>query len=133
MTPWGQYLIWRDEFAKVLDPVYYTIEWLDREVAEGRVGVLSTEHAAILFDIKTYPTGAKDINGLLAAGKLDDIVGALIPAAEQAGRSLGCVGALIESREGWTRALRTQGYQPHQVSVRKALNGIKQLEIQDES
>ncbi len=118
---WLEYLKWRDEFAKVIDPTYYTIQWLDGEVATGRATLFCNTDAAILFEIKRYPTGAKDIHGLLAAGKLDAIVNTLIPAACEAGRLAGCVGALVESREGWAKVLRTQGFKPHQTSVRKAL------------
>ena len=35
--------------------------------------------------------------------------------------SIGCVFAIIESRPGWARALKQQGYEPYQVAVRKAL------------
>jgi hypothetical protein len=131
VTPYDHYLRWRDELSKAVDKTLYPMWWLDAEVAAGRIMVLATDHACILFDVKTYPSGAQDMNGLLAAGKLDDIVNTLIPAFCEIGRSLGCVGALIESREGWSKVLRTQDFQVFQVSVRKALNGHQQQEVDD--
>ena len=47
-----------------------------------------------------------------------EIVG-LIPKAEQWGRELGCIGALIESREGWARVMRPHGYRLFQTTIRK--------------
>jgi hypothetical protein len=44
---------------------------------------------------------------------------ALIPKAEEWGRSLDCIGAVIESRPGWIKAL--PGYQLFQAAMRKDL------------
>lgn len=111
----------RSAFAAALDPQLHSIEWLDREILEGRALYWHTDTAAIVATLKHYPTGAKDIEGLIAAGELDDIVGVLIPQAEAWARESGCVGAIIQSREGWAKVLRRHGYEPFQTAVRKVL------------
>ena len=116
---WAGYLRFRDAFAAVLDPRLYTIEWLDDQVVTGRATVWIGRDAATITQIKHYPTGARDIEGLIAAGDLGEIVGELIPAAEAYARKIGCVGAIIQSREGWGRVLKPRGYAPYQIALRK--------------
>jgi hypothetical protein len=113
------YIHWRPEFLKVADPRFYPPEWLDHQVVTGEAQLLKTEHAAILVDMKVYPSGARDVHGVVAAGDLNDICNLLIPAAEAWGRQFGCIGACLESREGWVKALRPSGYVAEQVVLRK--------------
>lgn len=120
MSP--DYARFRPLFAEALDARLYTVEHLDALLLSGRAQVWFGENAAIVTEIRTYPTGARVIHGLVAAGDLDEIVGALIPRAEAWGRSIGCVLAIIESRPGWARALKRKGYAPHQVALRKVLS-----------
>ncbi len=121
LDDWAGYCEFRDAFAEVIDERYYSIEWLDQLVATGAAKFWRTEDAAIIAELREYPSGATDVHGLIAAGKLSDIIGALIPAAEQWGREKGCIAASIESREGWQKALKFYGYSPYQISVRKEL------------
>lgn len=121
VVDWPEYLRFRDAFAAVLDPRFYTIEWLDGEVACGRMHLLSTAHSAILFSVKKYPTGAKELHGELATGELPEIISALIPLAEKFGKENGCTTAVIQSREGWVSAMRQHGYEVYQTAIRKAL------------
>lgn len=114
------YLRHRDEIAALLDPALYTIEWLDQQIAERRALVLGDDTAVIVVEIKHYPTGAMDVHGIVAAGELEAILG-LIEQAENWARDVGCVGALIASRPGWARVLKSRGYEMHQISVRKVL------------
>jgi len=117
------YLRWRDEFAKVLDPALYTIGWLDGRVESGSAIFMGCDDAAILIEFREYPTGARDLHGLLAAGQLESIVGTLIPRAEAYAREQGAIAAVIESRAGWMKALVGHGYEPYQTCIRKVLNG----------
>jgi hypothetical protein len=119
VTDLSAYLDWRERFA--VDASLYTLDYLDYLVTEGRGKFWSTPEAAIVAEVKTYPTGAKVIHGLVAAGELSEITGHLIPVAEAWAKEHGCVYAIIESREGWMRQLRGSGYEPFQVSLRKAL------------
>lgn len=118
---WEIYLRFRSQFAQVLDPERYTLQWLDAMVTFGQFVVIGNEDACILCEIKHYPTGTKDFHGMLAAGDLETIVETLIPYAESYGKELGCVGGLIESREGWAKALKSYGWEPFQLTLRKAL------------
>ncbi len=104
-----------------MDERYYTLEWLDAQILSGAVQFMASANAAIVVEIRDYPTGAKDVHGLIAAGDLGEIVNELIPLAEQWGREQDCVGAIIESRVGWAKALAPSGYEPHQLAVRKEL------------
>lgn len=116
---WAGYLAFRQRFADTLDERFHTIEWLDFMVSSGAYRFWRSANAAIIAEIKKFPTGARQLHGLLAAGELAEIVSELIPQAEQWGRERGCVLAVIESRPGWAKAL--QDYEIHQVSVRKEL------------
>ena len=117
---WAGYLRFRDDFEEVMDPRFYTIGWLDQRVLDGSVRLWCSDEAAIIAEIKVYPAGGMVVHGLIAAGELDGIR-TLIPLAEEWGRSEGCVEAGIESREGWSRALRQDGYAVHQIALRKEL------------
>jgi hypothetical protein len=117
----GDYQVWRDEIAGVLDQRRYPVSWLDREVISGRVLVWAVADAIILAEIRSYPSGAADIHGLVAAGNAETIINDLIPQAERYGRDWGCLAAVIESREGWQRALKPSGYELYQTALRKDL------------
>jgi hypothetical protein len=80
-----------------------------------------SDNAAMITEIRDYPTGSKDIHALIAAGDLDEIIAIITPQAEEWARERGCIAAQVESREGWARALRPSGYQTHQLIVRKEL------------
>lgn len=116
----ADYLRFRDGFAEAVDPAFHTIEELDEKVANGSALLWFGEKSAIAAEVKRFP-GALVIHGICATGDLSEIVGKLIPAAEEWGRAAGCTHAMIESREGWARALKTKGYEPHTVTLRKAL------------
>lgn len=111
----------RDAFADVMDPEFYPIQYLDDAIANGWIALLEEDQSAVCVEIKYYPSGRKDVHGLVAVGDMDVIINTLIPRAEQWGRERGCTGAIIESREGWLRALKPYGYDMHQVAIRKAL------------
>jgi hypothetical protein len=118
---WAGYLRFRTLFADTLDPQRYTIEWLDDKILAGEFKLWVGEGAAIVAKLERYPTGAMDIHGMIAAGSLEEIRGALIPMAEHWAREIGCIGAMISSREGWAKALKANGYELHQTVLRKEL------------
>jgi hypothetical protein len=115
------YLRWREEFAKAIDPRLYTIEHLDDLIYSRRAQFFHCPEAAIVTEVKVYPTGANVIHGLVAAGELSEIIDRLIPGAEDWGREHGCVMAIIESREGWSKALKAHGWAPFQTAIVKDL------------
>lgn len=114
------YRHWRDAFAEAIDPRFYSIDYLDGLVLTGRAFLWASDTAAIVAEVKTFPTGARVIHGLVAAGDLEGIK-ALIEQAEAWGKSQGCIAALIESRPGWARALKAEGYASFQTSIMKEL------------
>lgn len=111
----------RAEFAAAMDGRLFTIGYLDSLIASMKAQVWCSDNAAIVTEIKKYPSGAKAIQGLIAAGDLEEIVGVLIPRAEEWGRHAGCQFAIIESRPGWARELKKHGYSTHQVAIAKEL------------
>lgn len=118
LDDWQQYLKYRDEIESLLDPRLYTIKWLDEQIWLGAYQLFTNENAAIVTEVKGYPTGASEIHGIVAAGDLPAIL-ELIKQAEKWGREQGCILASISSREGWTRVLKD--YRVHQVYIVKEL------------
>ncbi len=117
---WAGYLLFKPAFDEVIDPVLYPADWLDAEILTGRARLWRNDTAAIVATIKVYPSGAKAVHGLIAAGDLDGIV-SLIPHAEQWGRDQGCIYGEIESAPGWARVMKSAGYFPAQLMLRKGL------------
>lgn len=115
------YTRFRDDFAGLLDERFYNIEWLDCQVANGAIRVLGNDKAVILFEFKRYPTGWLALEGMAAAGDLQEIRDVLIPQAENIARGMKCGSAHIVSREGWGKALKSQGYEPYQFGIVKYL------------
>jgi hypothetical protein len=115
---WPDYMRFRDQFEQVMDPRFYDIKWLDDQIRYNRFRLWANDDAAIVAEIKTYPTGAKAVHGMIAAGKLSGIV-VLIPKAEEWGKQMGCIAAEISSREGWARIL--PDYTVNQVEIRKEI------------
>lgn len=115
------YAVWRPAFADAIDRRFYTIEYLDWLVSGGGGSFWPGSQAAIVTEFKSFPSGARAICGVVAAGDLDEIVEVLIPAAEAWGHQRGCTFAMIESRPGWARQLKSSGYAPHQLTIVKEL------------
>jgi hypothetical protein len=119
---WLDYQRWRSAFAEMMDPRYYRIEWLDGMLWSGRAKFWNCPGAALVGELRHYPTGAYDLHFLCAAGELRDIIETLRPPAEDWGRSIGCLASLVESRDGWQRMLKAHGYSPFQTALRKELH-----------
>ena len=124
MSPpgWDEYLRWRDDFAAILDPRFYTVEWLDGEVWSGRIRLFSGPNSCILASIKPYPTGALELHVMAATGELNEIISSTIVSVETWARSIGCIVAVIESRAGWLKVMKASGYKLHQTAIRKELS-----------
>ena len=112
---------WRPAFEQALDPRLYPVSYLDHLLYIGQAHLWATDHAALVTEFKHFPSGAKAIAVVIAAGDKDDIVNELRPQAEAWGTTQGCTFALVESREGWGRALKPHGYATHQVALMKEL------------
>lgn len=117
----AEYLKWRPQFAEILDPDYYPLEWLDRRFLDGSAIIRFCSEAACLLEIRTYPSGRKEVHALLCVGELSAILSELVPAMEALGGSTGAISAVIESRAGWHRTLKDSGYSLYQTTIRKPL------------
>lgn len=121
MNDWATYQDWRAAFGAAMDPRLHTLEWLDRQIEDGVFRFTSAPGAALVTEIRSYPTGAFDLHFMVAAGDLDTLVTVLRPEAERWAKRMGAIGAIVESREGWAKALKGDGYHPHQMTLRKDL------------
>lgn len=114
------YADWRERFLEAVDESLYPAAWLDKRVASGRAQFWGNERAAILAEIKTFPSGVKEVHGLVAAGALPAIK-ALIKLAEEWGRQRGATLGSIESRPEWAYVMADEGYQVEKVRIVKVL------------
>ena len=114
------YADWRERFLEAVDQDLHPADWIDANVATGKWRFWESDRAAILARIKLYPSGAKEVHGLVAAGGLDAIK-ALIPLAEQWGRDSGATRASISSHPAWVRLMRNEGYEMTQATIVKVL------------
>jgi len=117
----NDYLRFRDRFAEAMDPRFYTIEFLDGLLFQGMAEFMAGDDAAIVVEIKEFPTGARAVCGVIAAGDMNEIVQSLIPQAEAWGKAKGCNLGMIESRPGWARVMKQHGYETFQVSLVKEI------------
>lgn len=115
------YLTWREAFAQGMDQRFYPIEYLDGLVAAGEVFFWFGEQAAVCGRLKQYPGSARVLEMLVGAGDLTEILNVLRPRLEAWAKAWGCSHVLVESREGWAKALKIHGYEPWQVAVMKEL------------
>lgn len=111
---------WRCALGEALDGRYYDIAWLDWMVMSGRAHFLATDKAASVCELRYYPTGAKDLHAIAAAGDLDEITRSLIPHVFAWGKAAGCLAMIIDSRAGWGRLLKEQGFELYKTAIRKA-------------
>lgn len=116
---WVDYHPWREQFAQALDPRFYTLDYLDSRINENTARIFTCPEAALIVELRPYPTGNFDGHVLIAAGDPMAVVETLRPQAEAWLREIGAMGALVESRPGWARLLKQHGYEPHQTMVRK--------------
>lgn len=114
-----EYMRWRPELAAMLDTRFYTAEWLDAQILNGQMRLFSDEKSAIVVAVKAYPAGAKECLVEAAAGELAHLIGPAISRVEKWAAEQGCIAVTIQSREGWQKIMKTQGYNLHQTSIRK--------------
>lgn len=111
----------RPRFAAALDPRLHDIAFLDAMLAAGRAQYWEGEAAALVTELRSFPSGAAAVCALVAAGDPEEIVDRLRPRAESLGRAAGCGFSIVESRPGWQRLLAPHGYAPFQLSLIKPL------------
>ena len=114
------YADWRGRFLEAVDEDLHPADWIDAMVATGKWRFWESDKAAILAELNTYPSGVKEVHGIVAAGDLDAIK-ALIPMAERWGRAGGATRATIQSSPAWSRLMADSGYRVEQVIIAKEL------------
>lgn len=115
------YLTFRDQFGAGLDARFHTIEWLDEQVHFGGLRTIATTGAALLFEIRDYPTGATELHVVDAVGNLETANAVLRPAIENYAREIGCTFTKINSLAEWVKPLTSDGYAQQRVPLRKEL------------
>ena len=120
LSGWQAYGAWRGEYERITDPARYPIGWLDTQVATGHILAWACPTAGMLVRVDSYPTGLKEAHCMAAAGDMAGIMD-LRAIIEHWARAQGCAAAVVESRPGWARALKREGYEMHQVAIRKVL------------
>lgn len=116
----ASYAEWRERLTDGINTDFYPIAYVEDRLANGDAWFAATDAAAVVFEIKTFPSGLRVLHFLVGAGDLTELVSRIRPQLEAWGKAQGCKGALMESRDGWTRALRPHGYEAFQTSLYKA-------------
>ena len=116
---WLEYLPYREALISILDERFYTAQWMDEQILSGNFKVFTGKQSCILAALKPYPTGALECHVMAATGELTELVSATIVSVEKWAQSLGCICCVIESREGWQKIMKSQGYEPYQIAIRK--------------
>ena len=114
------YADWRARFLEAVDESLYPAPFLDWLLDSGQARFWECDTAAIVAEIRQFPSGVLEVHGTVAAGELDGIK-ALIPLAEIWGKSFGATRASIASHPAWARLLRDEGYEMSQVTIVKVL------------
>lgn len=122
VADWPEYLRFRDDLAGILDPRFYTVQWLDGELWSGRIRLFADANSCILATLKVYPTGLKECHVEAAAGELSELVSTTIRRVEEWAQQQGCSTIVIQSREGWLKVMKASGYNLHQTAIRKAIS-----------
>lgn len=82
----------------------HAIEHIREGIAGGWLQIWPTPNSVCITEISTYPSGLKILNGLIAGGKLDEILDTIL-ALEDYATLAGCRFTTMIGREGWLRAV----------------------------
>jgi hypothetical protein len=104
----------------MLDPRKWPIEWVEAQIAEGRIALLENDTAIIGVERREYPGGLVELHGMFAAGDMAGVL-ELIDEAVEAGRIAGCDVASIDSKPAWQRILKDKGFRPVKTLIEKDL------------
>lgn len=115
------YDLHRDEIAGLLDERFYPLSWLDEQIATGAIQTMENNGGFVGFEIKEYPSGAREVHGMFAVGDLEAVL-ELIDQVEAYARAEGLVAFTIASRAGWSKVLKSRGFELHQITIMKELN-----------
>lgn len=114
---WLAYKDLHDEIERGLDLRFYSIDWLDEMIWYGRFDLHAKPGAVLVTETRTYPTGARELHGMVAAGHLPTLLKLWDAAIDATDADF----AVVQSREGWGPVLKSRGFELHQVELRKEL------------
>ena len=99
-----------------------TPEDFAERLESGAAQLWRGERSAIMLQRTEYHrSGEVVMEAGPASGDMDEILAA-VPRLEDWAREIGCTQVHVHAgRKGWERALREQGYEVHQVILRKLL------------
>ena len=115
-----QWSRFRDQFAEAMEGGLYTVEDLELMIQTGEAYFWPGVNSAVVAKRVVYPSGEAVMQTLWAVGDIEEVV-ALEPGIAATGRLLGCSSMLVEGRAAWTKVLKSAGYEPWSVTLRKAL------------
>lgn len=115
------YQLWRERLCEALDGRYYDQNWLDYVVMSGRAVMVANDTSACVYELRYYPTGARDLQVVCAAGNAVDLKANILPSLIKSAYDQGCIAIVVESREAWVRLLGDQGFETYKIAVRKGL------------
>jgi hypothetical protein len=118
MTP--AYIEHRAEIAGMLNERRYPLWWVEAQISEGRIALLSNDTAIIGVERREYPGGLVELHGMFAAGDMAGVL-ELIDEACEAGKLAGCDVASIDSKPAWQRILKDKGFRPVKTLIEKDL------------
>jgi hypothetical protein len=117
MMHWARF---RDQFASAMRDGFWTVEDLERKIAERRAFLFPGKDAAMVGEIAIYPGGSRVFQVTWACGNVAELL-EMAPGVESMARMMGCDETLIEGQLAWKRVLEPLGYKFFSVTMRKAL------------
>lgn len=120
------YLHHRPDFERAITDEFWTIEEIDRAVDEainnGGEGInqfFYSPRAALLTEVVPYDAGPLMQTRWATSHDLKILLTDFAPAVEAWAKEHGCVGALVEGRKGWERAMKRLGYEHFSTTLIK--------------
>jgi len=117
-----EYRRFRDRFRELIEREgMYTIERLDRSLAQGHSQLWTSANSALVTALVSYDGGSRIGQVDWAVGDLSEILSDLMPAAESWLKAKGCTKVMFEGRVGWSRVLKQHGYKTHSMTMVREL------------
>lgn len=119
----AQWARFRPFFVEYLEgDAFWTVEDLEQRVAHRRAFFFPGEQMAVVGEVEVYPTGLRVFRVIRIVGSEPAEAVSMMPGVEAIARMMGCERILVDGRSGaWAEALEPMGYEPHTVTVGKAL------------
>lgn len=101
--------------AAVATNDFYTIEYIEAGIEEGRMEFIPGKHGAVVIEYLTYPNGTA-MNVFAGGGQrgkaLKEFVGVFHPRLCLLAEGTGCRWITVTGRMGWQHVGKSLGYKP---------------------